>query len=90
MKAYINGKEIACEANETILEVARRSGVYIPTLCELHDIDHAPGTCRICLVDRQDGPGGKLETIGGAHARHRGAWGTLESSMLQPSGHARS
>ena len=51
MKAYINGKEIACEANETILAVARRSGVYIPTLCELHDIDHAPGTCRICLVE---------------------------------------
>ncbi|MEI3231930.1 MAG: IS110 family transposase [Gordonibacter pamelaeae] len=51
---------------------------------------HRQGACRICLVDRQDGPGGKLETIGGAHARHRGAWGTLESSMLQPSGHARS
>ena len=64
MKAYINGKEIACEANETILAVARRSGVYIPTLCELHDIDHAPGTCRICLVEieQEDGVAPKYVT----------------------------
>ena len=42
MKAQINGKEFSFEANETILDVARRNGVFIPTLCELHDIDHAP------------------------------------------------
>ena len=46
MKAYINGRETAFEADETILEVARRNDIYIPTLCELNDIDHAPGTCR--------------------------------------------
>lgn len=56
MNAYINGEQIAFEANETILEVARRSGHYIPTLCELADIDHTPGTCRVCLVEiRCDG-----------------------------------
>ncbi|SFN78912.1 ferredoxin hydrogenase gamma subunit [Formivibrio citricus] len=55
MKAYINGKELAFEPNETILDVARKNGVYIPTLCELHDIDHAPGTCRVCLVEVQQG-----------------------------------
>ena|ERR1035437_6240604 len=53
MKATINGKEISFEANETILDVARKNGVFIPTLCELHDIDHAPGTCRVCLVEVQ-------------------------------------
>lgn len=51
MKAHINGTEYSFEANETILEVARRNGVHIPTLCELNDIDHAPGTCRVCLVE---------------------------------------
>ncbi len=51
MKATINGKEFTFEANETILKVARKNGIYIPTLCELNDIDHAPGTCRICLVE---------------------------------------
>lgn len=60
MKALINGKEVTFEANETILEVARRNGQYIPTLCELHDIDHTPGTCRVCLVEAkrkdQDAP----------------------------------
>ncbi len=51
MKAQINGKELAFAANETILAVARRNGIFVPTLCELNDIDHAPGTCRVCLVE---------------------------------------
>lgn len=53
MKAYINGKEFSFAPNETILDVARKNGIFIPTLCELHDIDHAPGTCRVCLVEVQ-------------------------------------
>ena len=51
MYANINGREVEFSANETILDVARRNDVHIPTLCELHDIDHAPGTCRVCLVE---------------------------------------
>lgn len=42
MKARINGQEYEFTANETILEVARRNGIFIPTLCEMHDIRHAP------------------------------------------------
>ena len=55
MKAHINGKELSFEPNETILEVARRNGIFIPTLCELNDIDHTPGTCRVCLVEVHQG-----------------------------------
>ena len=51
MFAKINGRDFEFTANETILDVARRNDIHIPTLCELHDIDHAPGTCRICLVE---------------------------------------
>lgn len=51
MHANINGHDYEFKANETVLEVARRNGVHIPTLCELNDIDHAPGTCRVCLVE---------------------------------------
>ncbi len=51
MNAYINGKVVDVRDNETILEAARRTGQYIPTLCELADIDHTPGTCRVCLVE---------------------------------------
>ncbi|HJV94212.1 MAG TPA: [FeFe] hydrogenase, group A [Azonexus sp.] len=51
MNTTINGIEINSSGPETILQAARRLGVYIPTLCELHDIGHAPGTCRVCLVE---------------------------------------
>lgn len=51
MTAYINGKPVEFSENETILEVARRNGHFIPTLCEMADIHHTPGTCRVCLVD---------------------------------------
>ena len=55
MYATINGQDYEFQANETILEVARRQGIHIPTLCELNDIDHAPGTCRVCLVEVRAG-----------------------------------
>lgn len=51
MFASINGKRVRVTAGETILEAARRTHHHIPTLCELQDIDHAPGTCRVCLVE---------------------------------------
>jgi len=51
LHATINGLAVEAEPNETILHCARRHGIYIPTLCELDDIDHAPGTCRVCLVE---------------------------------------
>ena len=51
MIAYINGKQIDYEPGETILSAARRSGHFIPTLCEMADTSHTPGTCRVCLVD---------------------------------------
>jgi ferredoxin hydrogenase gamma subunit len=51
MQATINGQDVSFEKNETILETARRYNQFIPTLCELADIDHTPGTCRVCLVE---------------------------------------
>lgn len=51
MIASINGKELQFEPNETILSAARRGGHFVPTLCEMADIHHTPGTCRVCLVD---------------------------------------
>jgi len=47
----IDGVAVEARPDETILACARRHGVHIPTLCELNDIDHAPGTCRVCVVD---------------------------------------
>jgi ferredoxin hydrogenase gamma subunit len=47
----INGTACMAFPNETILSCARRNDIYVPTLCELDDIDHTPGTCRVCVVE---------------------------------------
>jgi ferredoxin hydrogenase gamma subunit len=47
----INGQACSGFPNETILTCARRYDIYVPTLCELEDIDHTPAACRICLVE---------------------------------------
>ena len=47
----INKKQFVFKEGETILEAARRTDHYIPTLCEMADINHRPGTCRVCLVE---------------------------------------
>lgn len=50
MNITINGK--ICDANEgqTILDVARDNGIYIPTLCHLEGLTPT-GACRICLIE---------------------------------------
>ena len=57
MTGTINGKPVEFAEEETILTVAKRHGHFIPTLCEMADLDHTPGTCRVCLVEiqRQNG-----------------------------------
>ncbi|ABA89741.1 cytoplasmic NADPH oxidoreductase-associated [FeFe]-hydrogenase [Syntrophotalea carbinolica DSM 2380] len=51
MQGTINGKLVEFGADETILQTARRYDMFIPTLCELENLDHTPGTCRVCLVE---------------------------------------
>lgn len=46
----INGNEFAFEPGETILEIARRNGIDIPTLCHLKGATPT-GACRICVVE---------------------------------------
>jgi len=46
----LNGREVSGYPGTTILELARESGVDIPTLC--HDAHLSPiGACRVCLVE---------------------------------------
>lgn len=51
MKVFIDNQAIECSEKDTILEVCRRQGVHIPTLCEFAALNHRPGTCRMCLVE---------------------------------------
>ena len=62
MNASINGREYTFEPGETILQVARRNGIFIPTLCHFQPLDHKPGTCRVCLAEVTD-KHGRTETV---------------------------
>ena len=46
----IDGRDIGAHEDETILQVARENGIYIPTLCQLDGLS-VIGACRLCLVE---------------------------------------
>ena len=46
----LNNQEIEASENSTILEVARKNGVDIPTLC-YHEALEPFGVCRLCIVE---------------------------------------
>jgi bidirectional [NiFe] hydrogenase diaphorase subunit len=46
----IDGEYVAAEVGQTILEVARAGGKYIPTLCWLENVSPV-GACRLCIVE---------------------------------------
>jgi predicted molibdopterin-dependent oxidoreductase YjgC len=55
IKLEINKKEIVAKKGETVLEVAQRQGIYIPTLCYHKDL--VPyGGCRLCIVEVKGWP----------------------------------
>jgi len=50
----INGQPLVASAGQTVLEVARQYGLWIPTLC--HHQGLGPyGACRLCLVEIKAG-----------------------------------
>lgn len=50
MKVIMDGREVKARSGQTILEVARENGVFIPTLC--HDPGLEPAAmCRLCTVE---------------------------------------
>ncbi len=46
----INGRQLSYTSGETILEVAKRNSIFIPTLCHLQGA-RPTGACRICVVE---------------------------------------
>ncbi len=46
----IDGKEVEASSGQTILEVAKENGIYIPTLCHYEGTTN-PGACRVCVVE---------------------------------------
>jgi len=50
----INGKKVQGEDGWTILDVAARHGIEVPTLCH-HGAVEPYGACRLCAVEVDDG-----------------------------------
>jgi bidirectional [NiFe] hydrogenase diaphorase subunit len=46
----IDGKDVGSREDETILDVARENGIWIPTLCQLDGLSTV-GACRLCVVE---------------------------------------
>ncbi|MFC2065818.1 2Fe-2S iron-sulfur cluster-binding protein [Chloroflexota bacterium] len=58
----INGSQVSARDGMTILEVARESGIDIPTLCYLEDLPPM-GACRLCVVEVE----GSRTLVGSCH-----------------------
>jgi bidirectional [NiFe] hydrogenase diaphorase subunit len=46
----IDGHDVSARENDTVLQVARENGIFIPTLCQLDGLSIV-GACRLCLVE---------------------------------------
>src|ERR1051325_8638931 len=46
----INDLDVSGRDDESILEIARENGIFIPTLCHLDGLGDI-GACRLCLVE---------------------------------------
>ncbi|PAF42197.1 2Fe-2S iron-sulfur cluster-binding protein [Helicobacter sp. 11S03491-1] len=54
MELYINDQKLSFDAGQSILEVARKNNIYIPTLCHLPKLIPV-GACRMCIVEEDNG-----------------------------------
>ena len=52
IKIILNGKECFASEGSTILEIAEKNGIDIPTLCHNDNIRHY-GACGVCLVEAE-------------------------------------
>ncbi len=57
----IDDKPIEARQGETILQVARKGGIWIPTLCH-HEAVEPYGACRLCMVEIDRGRWWKVVT----------------------------
>ena len=55
IKVTINGKEITAKKGQTILQIAEKNGIEIPTLCFIEEIKPY-GACGLCTVEVEGMP----------------------------------
>lgn len=61
LRFKINDVEVSAEPGESLLDVARREGFHLPSLCH-HEALPAIGACRVCLVSVKKGKRAKITT----------------------------
>jgi NADH dehydrogenase/NADH:ubiquinone oxidoreductase subunit G len=61
LELTIDGEKVEAETGESLLEVARRAGAEVPSLCH-HPLVKPYGACRVCLVEVVKGGRAKLTT----------------------------
>lgn len=54
MEIHINDQKFSFNEGESILDVARKNKIYIPTLCHLPKLSPV-GACRMCIVEESNG-----------------------------------
>lgn len=57
----IDGKKVEVEKDATILDAAKKAGVWIPTLC-YHPVVSSDASCRLCMVELDHGQWRQLVT----------------------------
>jgi bidirectional [NiFe] hydrogenase diaphorase subunit len=55
VQVHIDDKPVQADPKETMLDVCRRAGVPIPTMCHLDGVSDV-GACRLCLVEVEGSP----------------------------------
>ncbi|MBN1114046.1 MAG: iron hydrogenase small subunit [Oligoflexia bacterium] len=50
MNIILNGKSVDVEKGELLIDVIRRHGIYVPTLCNVEGLS-PNGACRMCVVE---------------------------------------
>jgi len=50
LKIKINNKEVTFKAGETLFQVAKKAGYFIPTMCHMEGCKPT-GACRVCIVE---------------------------------------
>ena len=50
VKIILNGKEVQCDSNEYLIDIAKKQNIEIPRLC-LHDRLERTANCRLCIVE---------------------------------------
>lgn len=51
----IDGRDLSANVEDTVLEVARENGIFIPRLCNIDGLTTI-GACRLCLVEIKGSP----------------------------------